>query len=151
VQTANQCAAADITAYVTACGATQTTTSCNTWLAANVAVFSSADAAVSTTCGACIYPTDSSGNFTNAGPIYNTTLPGMYVASTANTGGCVQLMDPDGGAPCALAQASRPLRIRRQRHDGGRHLFDIAGRIGDAIDAISEMIRDPSGWRRNHR
>ena len=61
------------------------------------------DGGASTTCGACIYPTDTSGNFTNVGPIYNTLLPGMYVSSAPNTGGCIQLMEPTTGPACAVA------------------------------------------------
>ncbi len=106
VVSANQCAPADITGdggFVSSCGANGTNAACNAWLGTNVAAFSAADAAVSTTCGACMFPADSTGNFTNAGPIFNVTLPGNVDSFGPNVGACVQLLDTTNGAACALA------------------------------------------------
>jgi hypothetical protein len=95
VATAGVCAAADITAFETACGDSFSMTACNAWFTANVA--GAVDGGAGTACGNCMIPMDDNG------PVY--IDPAGYIGP--NYGACIQLTDPTNGPTCApLYQAA---------------------------------------------
>lgn len=92
------CTADEISTFITACGDGQTQTSCNDWQNTNIL----ADAGP-TTCGACIFPSDSSGNPTNVGPTYTVVVSSTVATFGINYGACISLLDPTNGPACAVA------------------------------------------------
>jgi hypothetical protein len=93
--TAGVCAAADITAFETACGDSFSMTACDAWFAANVAGVM--DGGAGTACGNCMVPA------ADNGPVY--IDPAGYIGP--NYTACIQLTDPTNGPTCApLYQAA---------------------------------------------
>jgi hypothetical protein len=89
----NQCASTDITAFVTACGNSQTMTSCQDWFAANVAGMAADGGGAGSTCGNCI------ANPNGAGALWFDPF-GYF---NWNYAGCIQLTDTTNGTACAGA------------------------------------------------
>jgi hypothetical protein len=94
----NACSSTDISAFITACISGTSASACDDWQTANIAGL--ADGSAGTACGNCIFPADSMGDVTNAGPTYILPSSGSF---TANYAGCVQLIDSTNGAACGLA------------------------------------------------
>ena len=92
------CTAADISAFAAACGDQATSTSCDSWLTANLA---GVDGGGGTTCGNCIIPAQAP---TVQGAGYVTCDSRQQNCDFApNYEGCVQLVDPTHGPACAAA------------------------------------------------
>jgi hypothetical protein len=92
------CTSTDISAFITACISSTTPTPCNDWQNANLA--GAVDGGAGTACGNCIFPADSMGDPTNAGPTY--ILPSSNTFGV-NYAACIQVLDPTNGPACALA------------------------------------------------
>jgi hypothetical protein len=97
-QALNACTSADISAFITACISATSPTPCDDWQTANIAGV--ADGSAGTACGNCIFPADSMGDVTNAGPTYILPSSNKFAANYA---GCVQVLDSTNGAACGLA------------------------------------------------
>jgi hypothetical protein len=90
------CTAADLSAFLTACGDKQTATSCNTWITANLA---GADGGGGSTCGNCIVPANALGTGGASFVTVDATTGNGYFGP--NYPGCIQLTDPTNGPACA--------------------------------------------------
>ncbi len=88
-----KCAAADIAAFVMACGDNATMTSCGTYQTNNVMGAGADGGGVGTVCGNCIF------NPMNNGATW--VDPDMFFGP--NYAGCIQLTDTANGAACAAA------------------------------------------------
>jgi len=91
------CDAADLSAFLVACGDAQTATSCNTWSTANLA---GADGGGGSTCGNCIVPPNATGTGGASFVTFDSMGNGYF---GPNYPGCIQLMDTTNGSSCAGA------------------------------------------------
>lgn len=95
------CSAADIQAFIAACGTSGSTNTCSTWQDTNVPG-AQPDGGGGTACGNCIFPPLSAAPVSSTGPTY--TVAGPYGGVFGpNYGGCVAILDPTNGQRCASA------------------------------------------------
>ena len=92
------CDAADLAAFLAACGdSPATATTCNAWIATNLA---GADGGGGSTCGNCIVPPNATGTGGASFVTFDSMGNGYF---GPNYPGCIQLLDPTNGPACAAA------------------------------------------------